>query len=101
MEKENLKEEKEKENPLDKDMADLAADAEEEKDADAEKEEEKVGKDVENSLDKWVRKVTVEKESLADKVKDLCAAIVESQDTLLQITRILERKRKEHLECSR
>ena len=54
-----------------------AADAEEEKDADAEKVEEKVEKEKESTLDKWVGKVTVEKESLVEKVKDLCASNVE------------------------
>ena len=71
MEKEKVKVEKAKESPQEKDMVDLAADAEEEKDAVAEKEEAKAEKEKENSLDKWVRKVTVEKESLVEKVKDL------------------------------
>ena len=92
MEKEKAHEEKE--NPLEKVMADLAADAEEEKDADAEKEEEKAEKEKESSLDKWVRKVTAEKESLVEKVKDLCATIVESQDILPQsVTRIQEKEK--------
>ena len=73
-------------------MVDLAADAEEEKDAVAEKEEEKAEKEKESSLDKWVRKVTVEKESLVEKVKDLYATIAEGQDILLQsVFRILEK----------
>ena len=70
MEKEKAEEEKEQENLPEKDMADLAADAEEEKDADAEKVEEKAEKEKESTLDKWVRKVTVEN--------------VERQDILLQ-----------------
>ena len=57
------------------------ADLEEKKDAGAEKVEEK---EKESTLDKWVRKVTVEKESLVEKAKDLYASIVERQDTLLQ-----------------
>ena len=74
----------------------------EEKDADAEKEEEKAEKEKESSLDKWVRKVTAEKESLVEKVKDLCATIAESQDILPQsVIRIQERKRQEHSQCSR
>ena len=94
MEKEKVKEQKDKENPLEKDMVDLAADAEEEKDADAEKEEEKADKEKESSLDKWVRKVTAEKESLVEKVKDLCATIVESQDILPQsVIRIQEKEK--------
>ena len=104
MEKEKVKEEKAKESPQEKDMVDLAADAEEEKDAVAEKEEEKAEKEKESSLDKWVRKVTVEKESLVEKVKDLYATIAERQDILLQIVfQILEkgRKRKEYPKCSR
>ena len=84
MEKEKVKVEKAKESPQEKDMVDLAADAEEEKDAVAEKEEEKAEKEKESSLDKWVRKVTVEKESLVEKVKDLYATIAERQDILLQ-----------------
>ena len=78
-------------------MADLAADAEEEKDADAEKVEEKAEKEKESTLDKWVRKVTVEKESLVGKVRGLYASTVERQDILLQ----RDRKRKEYSECSR
>ena len=93
MEKEKAKEEKE--NPPDKDMADLAADAEEEKGADAEKVEEKAEKEKESTLDKWVRKVTVEKESLVEKAKDLCASIVERQDTLLQSVIRTQEKGKE------
>ena len=97
MVKEKVKEEKAKESPQEKDMVDLAADAEEEKDAVAEKEEEKAEK--ESSLDKWVRKVTVEKESLVEKVKDLYATIAERQDILLQsVFRTLEKgKEKERV----
>ena len=92
MGKEKVKEEKAKESPQEKDMVDLAADAEEEKDAVAEKKEEKAEKEKESSLDKWVRKVTVEKESLVEKVKDLYATIAERQDILLQrVFRTLER----------
>ena len=92
MEKEKAKVEKAKESPQEEDMVDLAADAEEEKDADAEKEEAKAEKDKESSLDKWVRKVTAEKESLVEKVKDLYAAIAERQDILLQnVIRTLEK----------
>ena len=92
MVKEKVKEEKAKESPQEKDMVDLAADAEEEKDAVAEKEEAKAEKEKEISLDKWVRKVTVEKESLVEKVKDLCATIAERQDILLQsVFRTLEK----------
>ena len=69
MERGKVKAEKAKASPQEKDMA------EEEKDAVAEKEEEKAEKEKESSLDKWVRKVTVEKESLVGKVKDLCATI--------------------------
>ena len=83
-EKEKEKVEKAKESPQEEDMVDLAADAEEEKDADAEKEEAKAEKEEESSLDKWVRKVTAEKESLVEKVKDLYATIAERQDILLQ-----------------
>ena len=105
MVKEKVKEEKAKESPQEKDMVDLAADAEEEKDAVAEKEEEKAEKEKESSLDKWVRKVTVEKESLVDKVKDPCAITAERQDIFC--CRVFfepwnrERKRKEYSECSR
>ena len=84
MEKEKAKVEKVEESPQEEDMVDLAADAEEEKDADAEKEEAKAEKEKESSLDKWVRKVTAEKESLVEKVKDLYATIAERQDILLQ-----------------
>ena len=84
MEKEKVKVEKAKGSPQDEDMVDLAEDAEEEKDTVAEREEEKTEKEKESSLDKWVRKVTVEKESLVEKVKDLCATIAERQDILLQ-----------------
>ena len=84
MEKEKAKVEKAKESPQEEHMVDLAADAEEEKDADAEKEEAKAEKEKESSLDKWVRKVTKEKESLVEKVKDLYATIAERQDILLQ-----------------
>ena len=92
MEKEKAKVEKAKESPQEEDMVDLAADAEEEKDADAEKEEAKAEKKKESSLDKWVRKVTAEKESLVEKVKDLCATIAERQDILLQnVIRTLEK----------
>ena len=83
MEKEKAKEEKKKKTPPEKDM-DLAAVAEEKKDAEAEKVEEKVEKKKESTLGKWVRKVTVEKESLVEKAKDLYASIVERQDILLQ-----------------
>ena len=82
MDKEKEKVEKAKESPQEEDMVDLAADAGEEKDADAEKEEAKAEK--ESLLDKWVRKVTAEKESLVEKVKDLYAIIAERQDILLQ-----------------
>ena len=99
MEKEKVKVERAKESPQEKDMVDLAADAEEEKDAVAEKEEEKAEKEKENSLDKWVRKVTVEKERLVEKVKDLYAIIAERQDILLQgVFRTLEKgKEKERV----
>ena len=99
MEKEKVKVEKAKESPQEKDMVDLAADAEEEKDAVAEKEEEKAEKEKESSLDKWVRKVTVEKESLVEKVKDPYATIAEGQDILLRsVFRILEKgKEKERV----
>ena len=94
MEKEKVKEGKEKEKPLEKDMVDLAADAEEEKDADAEKEEEKAEKVKEGSLDKCVRKVTAEKESLVEKVNDLCATTVENLVTLPQsVSRIPEKEK--------
>ena len=75
---------KEKKNPPEKDMVDLAANAEEEKNADAEKVEEKAEKEKESTLDKWVRKVTAEKGSLVEKAKDLYASTVERQDILLQ-----------------
>ena len=99
MEKEKAKVEKVEESPQEEDMVDLAADAEEEKDADAEEEEAKAEKEKESSLDKWVRRVTAEKESLVEKVKDLYATIAERQDILLQnAIRTLEkeRKRKKH-----
>ena len=104
MEKEKVKVEKAKESPQEKDMVDLAVDAEEEKDAVAEKEEAKAEK--ENSLDKWVRKVTVEKESLVtvEKVKDLCAIIAERQTFCCRVffePWKRETKRKEYSECSR
>ena len=59
----------------------------------------KGGKGKGNSLDKWVRKVTVKKESLVEKVKDLYAIIAERQDILLQsVFRTLEKgKEKERV----
>ena len=99
MEKEEAKVEKAKESPQEEDMVDLAADAEGERDADAEKEEAKAEKDKGSSLDKWVGKVTEDKESLVGKVKDLYATIAERQDILLQsVIRILEKvKEKERV----
>ena len=91
MEKEKAKE---KENRPEKASEDLVADAEEEKVADAEKDEAKVDKEKESSLDKWVRKVTEDKESLVERVKDLCATIVEELVTSPQsVTRIQEKER--------
>ena len=95
-EKEKAKVEKAKKSSQKEDTVDLAADAEEEKDADAEKEEAKAEKEKGSSLDKWVRKVTEEKESLVANEKDRCATIAERQDTLLQsVIRILEKVKEE------
>ena len=82
MEKEKGKEEKVNESPEEKDMEVSAAEEEEEKDAVEEKEEVKAEKEKVSMLDKWVRKVTVEKVSLVQKEKDLRVTSVERQDIL-------------------
>ena len=62
----------------------MAEDAGKEKDAVAEKDEEEGHKEKENTLDKYVRKVTEEKVSLVEKQKDLSVTTVAKQDTLHQ-----------------
>ena len=62
----------------------LAEDAGKKKDAVAEKDEEEDHKEKENTLDKYVRKVTEEKVSLVEKQKDLSVTTVAKQDTLHQ-----------------
>ena len=99
MEKEKVKVEKAKESPQEEGMVDLAADAEEEKDAVAEKEEEKADKE----KGKFARQVGEKgyggKGKSSGKGKDLCATIAEGQDILLQsVFRILEKgKEKERV----
>ena len=86
--------EKVKENPQEKDMEAKAAEEEKEEDAVAETEEEKAEKEKESTLDKWVRKVTVEKVSLVEKEKDLRVTSVVRQDILPQsVSRILEKEK--------
>ena len=94
MEKAKEKVEKEKESPQEKDMEAMAAVEEKEEDAVAEKEEVKEEKEKVSSLDKWVRKVTAEKESLVEKEKDLRVTSVVRQDILPQsVTRTLEKEK--------